>query len=145
MQVAKQNAKAEQQHLQHAGFEAPATKNITKRREVPQYLLGQKKIITNATPSQINANYNPPQQFVKNLSKTPDRHSSSPKPAEITNLMKRAKAVKQQKTHKVDKSPSQHIEVANDLQNLITRPETPVSKVQSLQKSKNQDLEATIS
>lgn len=59
--------------------------------------------------------------------------------------MKRAKAVKQQKTHKVDKSPTQHIEVTNDLQNLITRPETPVSKVQSLQKSKNQDLEATIS
>ena len=94
MQIAKQNIKGEQNHQYQNAFEPPATKNVTKRREVPQYLLGQKKIITNATPPQINANYNPPQQFVKNQSKTPDRHSTSPKPAEITYLMKRTKPVK---------------------------------------------------
>ena len=69
--------------------------------------------------------------FTKNQSKTPDRKSTSPKPAEITNLMKRTKPVKQPKTHLVEKSPSQHSEVTNDLQNLKTRPETPISKVLS--------------
>lgn len=59
--------------------------------------------------------------------------------------MKRTKAVKQPKTHLAEKSPSQHSEVTNDLQSLKTRPETPVSKVLSQQKTKNEDLEATIS
>jgi len=40
MQIAKQNIKGEQNHQYQTAFEPPATKNVTKRREVPQYLLG---------------------------------------------------------------------------------------------------------
>jgi hypothetical protein len=38
MQIAKQNIWAEQHNQLHTAFEPPATKNVTKRREVPQYL-----------------------------------------------------------------------------------------------------------